>query len=224
MANDQWGSSTATVGAHTATFTPPPYTVNVTIEHQAQYNRFFAIPLIGLLARFILLIPHFIALVGVGIVVSLMQLYLWIPTLMNGEYPAIGYHWTGGFLRWALRVQAYFYGLTDHYPPFAFGSEHDGFPVNVSYDPSSSGSKLFAIPVVGYTVRYILLIPHLIVLYVLMFVMQLFQYILWGWVLFTGEYPEFGHSLVGGTLRWQTRMGAYFLGLTDRYPPFQLGN
>jgi hypothetical protein len=39
-------------------------------------------------------------------------------------------------------------------------------------------------------------------------------------VLFTGQYPSWAFQLVVGTYLWSTRVYAYFLGLTDRYPPF----
>ena len=44
----------------------------------------------------------------------------------------------------------------------------------------------------------------------------------WISVLFVGKYPELGYQLVGGTIRWQTRVAAYFFGLPDAYPPFSL--
>jgi hypothetical protein len=38
--------------------------------------------------------------------------------LFGGKYPVWGYSLVGGYLRWSVRVQAFFYGLTDAYPPF----------------------------------------------------------------------------------------------------------
>jgi hypothetical protein len=46
------------------------------------------------------------------------------------------------------------------------------------------------------------------------------QLILWLWVLFGGKYPTWGYAVVGGTLRWLTRVSAFGYGLTDLYPPF----
>jgi hypothetical protein len=48
--------------------------------------------------------------------------------------------------------------------------------------------------------------------------------ILWIPVLFAGRYPRWGYALVGGWLRWQLRVNAFFLGLTDEYPPFRLSD
>jgi hypothetical protein len=224
MATDQFGGGTTTMGGGTSTFAATSYSVNVTIERQASYNKFFAIPIVGILARAVMLIPHLIALYIVGAIAVLASLVLWIPVLSSGSYPPIGYTLVGGTLRWGARVMAYFYGLTDVYPPFGFGSESDGYPINVSFDTSAGGSKLFAIPIVGYVLRAIALIPHFVVLYVIGAVVGLLQLGLWVPVLMSGNYPDVGHSFVGGYIRWSIRAYSFFLGLTDEYPPFRLGN
>jgi Domain of unknown function (DUF4389) len=41
-------------------------------------------------------------------------------------------------------------------------------------------------------------------------------------VLFTGRWPEGLRSFIVGVMRWGTRVSAYFLLLTDTYPPFSL--
>jgi hypothetical protein len=41
-------------------------------------------------------------------------------------------------------------------------------------------------------------------------------------VLFTGRWPEGLRSFVVGVMRWGTRVNAYLLLLTDKYPPFSL--
>jgi Domain of unknown function (DUF4389) len=40
--------------------------------------------------------------------------------------------------------------------------------------------------------------------------------------LFTGQLPEWAHTFLTGTLRWQVRASAYLYLLTDSYPPFSL--
>ena len=62
------------------------------------------------------------------------------------------------------------------------------------------------------------------ILYALSIIVYLLQLILWIPVLFTGQYPSWGRDLVGGFVRWSTRIYAYIFGLTDEYPPFQLSN
>ena len=70
--------------------------------------------------------------------------------------------------------------------------------------------------------RIILAIPQLIVLYFLF--IALFFVVVIGWfaALFMGRLPDWAHSFISGVVRWSTRVGAYLLLLTDRYPPFSL--
>jgi hypothetical protein len=84
----------------------------------------------------------------------------------------------------------------------------------------ASSSRFFAILIIGGIVRYILLIPHYIILYALSIAVSACQLVIWVWVLFGGQYPSWAFTLVGGTVTWTTRVYAYFFGLTDRYPPF----
>ena len=44
--------------------------------------------------------------------------------------------------------------------------------------------------------------------------------IAWFAILFTGKYPRGMFDFVVGLFRWQMRVNAYLLLLTDAYPPF----
>jgi hypothetical protein len=200
------------------------YPVSVTFQRQPSYNRFFAIPLIGIIARSVLLIPHFIALYIVGAITGLMHLVAWFPVLTSGSYPEWAYTWSTGTMRWSARVIAYLFGLTDQYPPFALGSNDDGYPVQLAVQYPSNPGKFFAIPVIGYAVRYIALIPHFIVLYVIYAIAGLVQLVAWVPVLTSGQYPEWAEQWTGGLIRWFARVQAYIYGLSDQYPPFSLSN
>jgi Domain of unknown function (DUF4389)/Protein of unknown function (DUF2510) len=74
----------------------------------------------------------------------------------------------------------------------------------------------------GLLLRQIAALPHLIVL----FFLGIAAFVLWlvvQWViLFTAGFPRGMFEFVAGFLRWQTRVSAYALGLSDRYPPFTL--
>jgi Domain of unknown function (DUF4389) len=70
--------------------------------------------------------------------------------------------------------------------------------------------------------RYLMVIPHFIVLSVLGLAAEVVAFIGWFAALFTGQLPEWAHTFLTGTLRWQTRAYAYLFMLTDVYPPFSL--
>ena len=71
-------------------------------------------------------------------------------------------------------------------------------------------------------VRAILLIPHFVVLFFLEFAMVFVAIIGWFAALFTGRLPAWAGEYMSGVLRWVTRVNAYALLLTNRYPPFTL--
>jgi hypothetical protein len=70
--------------------------------------------------------------------------------------------------------------------------------------------------------RIILAIPQIIVLYFLFIALLVVAVIGWFGALFMGRLPDWAHSFISGVVRWSTRVGAYLLLLTDRYPPFSL--
>ena len=70
--------------------------------------------------------------------------------------------------------------------------------------------------------RFILIIPHLFVLYFLQIAAAVVAFIGWWGALFTGRLPDFAVSYLSGYIRWNTRVSAYMYLLTDVYPPFTL--
>ncbi len=191
------------------------YPVVLGLRPPLSSGRFWAIPLIGGLVKLIILIPHFIILYVLGFVVGITQLVIWLGVLFGGRYPAWAFGLTAGYVRWIIRLSLYFYGITDEYPAFSMEA-----PGDIAIVAPQSSSRFWAIPFIGAFVKWIILIPHFIVLYVLGFVVGLAQLVIWIPVLFTGTYPSWAYSLVSGTVLWTARLASYFLGLTDDYPPF----
>lgn len=195
--------------------------IQVSYTRQESYSRLYAVPILGIVIRAVLLIPHLIALYVLGAILGLVHLVAWIPVLFSGTYPQWAYSVTTGVLRWGVRVGGYYFGLTDKYPPFSMSGDDD-YPIQVSFQYPSNPGKMYAIPLIGYVIRVVLLVPHLIALYVLGAVVGIMQLFLWIPVISSGQYPEMGWSVVGGYLRWSARVYGYLYGLTDEYPPFQL--
>jgi hypothetical protein len=200
---------------------PDAYPVNVSYDREALINRLWGIPLIGQLVRWILAIPHFIVLFLLVLMAMLQFLVSWIPVLLLGRYPGWGYRWTGGLLAYTQRVYAYLMLMTPAYPPFSLTAEM--YPVTVRYDEGVSINRLWGIPIIGYVVRWLILIPHFIAIWLLSILAWFLMLVVWVPVLVLGRQADIIYSIVGGLYRWQLRVSAYALLMVDKYPPFSLG-
>ena len=198
---------------------PPIYPMITSFDETVTMSRLWGIPLLGVVIRGFLLIPHFIVLTFYAIVVALLQLVIWIPVLVNGRYPAWGYAIVGGFIRWVTRVQAYAILAAAAYPPLSTGGRHD---VDVRWDESQAVARWAGIPLLGVWIRSLLLIPHLIILYFLGIAVWFLGFVTWVPVLLSGRYGDWAYRIVGGYIRWQNRTLCYALLMTGPYPPFSL--
>lgn len=199
------------------------YPVQVLFPMLESYNRFYAIPVIGYAVKVIMLIPYLLVMCALGLVVSLFQLVAWIPVLFTGQYPEWNRNLAEGLIRYTKRLASFQYGLTDRYPSFGLQDEPGGGgDAVITFPRQASYNRIYAIPLLGYWIKGIMLIPHIIVLYVLSIVVGAMLLVTWIPVLSSGQYPAWGHNLVGGWIRWTARVMAFGLGLTDVYPPFSL--
>ena len=144
---------------------------------------------------------------------------LFIPVLLmilfRRKYPRWWFDWNRELLRFSNRVGAYVLLLNDRYP-----STDEEQYVRLELDYPDVGRELNRwLPLV----KWLLAIPHYVVL-LFLDIGALFAVIgAWFAILFTGRYPRGIFDYVVGTMRWHNRVGAYaFVLITDRYPPFRL--
>jgi len=131
------------------------------------------------------------------------------------RYPRWWFDFARELTRFGARVGAYLFLLTDRYP-----STVDEQSVHLEIDyPDVERDLNRWLPLV----KWLLAIPHYIVLAVLVVIAVVVWVIAWFAILFTGRYPQALFDYVVGVGRWGLRVEAYaFLLVTDRYPPFSL--
>jgi hypothetical protein len=144
---------------------------------------------------------------------------LFVATLLmivfRMKYPRWWFDFAREFTRFGARVLAYLGLLTDRYP-----STDDEQSVHLEIDyPEVERDLNRWLPLV----KWLLALPHYLVLAVLWSVVVVAVIIAWFAILFTGRYPQGLFNFVVGVGRWSLRVQAYaFLLVTDRYPPFSL--
>jgi Domain of unknown function (DUF4389) len=72
------------------------------------------------LVKWFLAIPHYIALIFLGIAAVVCIVIAWFAILFTGRYPRELFNFVVGVGRWSVRVTSYAFLLaTDRYPPFS---------------------------------------------------------------------------------------------------------
>ena len=131
------------------------------------------------------------------------------------RYPRWWFEFARELTRFGARVGAYFALLTDRYPSTV---EEQSVHLEIDY-PDVVRDLNRWLPLV----KWLLAIPHYIVLIFLWLAALVVIVVAWFAILITGGYPRSLFDFVVGVGRWTLRVSAYaFLLVTDRYPPFSL--
>jgi hypothetical protein len=144
---------------------------------------------------------------------------LFIPPLLlivfRQKYPRWWFDWNQELLRFTNRVGAYFALMSDRYPST---DEQQYVALELPYPDARDGLNRW-LPLV----KWLLAIPHYIVLFFLYVGVFFVVIAAWFAILFTGRYPRALFDFVEGVMRWHNRVVAYaFLLVTDEYPPFRV--
>jgi hypothetical protein len=173
--------------------------------------------------RILTVIPILIvlgAVAGYGGTAAVGGGVLFLPTLLmivfRQKYPRWWFDWNRELLRFTNRVGIYVVLMDDRYPST---DEQQSVELDFPY-PDAQRDLNRWLPLV----KWLLAIPHYIVLIFLWLATAVVVVIAWFAILFTRRYPRDLFNFVLGVLRWQNRVAAYaFLLVTDRYPPFRFG-
>jgi hypothetical protein len=131
------------------------------------------------------------------------------------KYPRWWFDFARDLTRFGARVGSYLFLLTDRYPSTY---EEQAVHLDIEY-PDVERELNRWLPLV----KWLLAIPHYVLLVFLIFGAMLVSVIAWFAILFTGRYPRGLFDYTVGVGRWALRVNAYaFLLTTDRYPPFSL--
>jgi hypothetical protein len=76
--------------------------------------------LLFLIPKIIILIPHLVVLWALGIAAFVVGVLAQVVVLITGTYPPQMHEFLTAVIRWQVRVNAFFFGLRDEYPPFTF--------------------------------------------------------------------------------------------------------
>jgi len=151
---------------------------------------------------------------GTGISTSLFIATL-LMIVFRQRYPRWWFDFALQLTRFSARVGAYVALLTDQYPSTV---EEQSVHLQLDY-PEVERDLNRWLPLV----KWLLVIPHILVLLVLSIGAFFAILIAWFAILFTGRYPRGLFDYVVGVARWWLRVEAYAsLLITDRYPPFSL--
>lgn len=205
------------------------YPVKFDIDFQEKYDRFtsffrllWAIPIFIVLAvldssgyqSFVDDQGQTLANSSGGIVAGLFIATV-LMIVFRQRYPRWWFDFALELNRFSSRVGAYIFLLTDRYP-----STVDKQSVHLDIDyPNVEKDLNRWLPLI----KWLLALPHYIVLVLLFIVAVVATVIAWFAILFSGRYPKNLFDFVVGVGRWGTRVNAYaFLLTTDKYPPFSL--
>jgi Domain of unknown function (DUF4389) len=151
----------------------------------------------------------FIAAGGLLVVAPLLMI------VFREKYPRWWFDWNFALLGFHNRIAAFLLLLRDEYPST---DEEQTVHLDMAYPDVQTQLNRW-LPLV----KWLLAVPHYVVLIALDIATFVVVIIAWFAILFTGRYPRWAFDFVVGVMRWHNRVFGYaFLLVTDDYPPFRL--
>jgi hypothetical protein len=143
---------------------------------------------------------------------GLVFLPLVLMLLFRRKYPQWWFDWNLALAKFSYRINAYVWLLRDEYPST---DEEQAIHVEIAQPNAQELNRWLPL------VKWIMAIPHFIVLFCLGVAALIITIVAWFAILFTRRYPRQLFDFVVSVMRWSLRVMAYaFLLTTDKYPPF----
>jgi hypothetical protein len=144
---------------------------------------------------------------------GLLVLPALLMIVFREKYPRWWFDFNLELLRFSNRVGTYMALMSDRYPST---DEHQWVHLEFPYPDAKTELNRW-LPLV----KWLLAIPHYIVLAFLYVAVLIVVILAWFAILFTGRYPRGMFDFVESVVRWHNRVVGYaFILVTDRYPPF----
>ena len=149
------------------------------------------------------------SLAGAGLTIATA-----LMILFRHKYPRWWFDFMLALSRFSARIGAYLLLLRDEYPST---DEQQAVHLDIAYPDVTGLNRVLPL------FKWLLAIPHYIVLSLLGVAALVIAVVSWVAILVTGQQPKWAFEFLEGLMRWGWRVTAYaFLLTTDRYPPFSL--
>jgi hypothetical protein len=195
------------------------FPADLKIDYQEKHSRvttifrgILAIPIIIVL---VLLIGSYASKESSSTAIGFIVLPTLLMILFRMKYPKWWFNFNLELIKFCARVNAYLLLLRDEYPST---DEEQAVKIKIDYPDVKKDLNRW-LPLV----KWLLAIPHYIVLAFLFIGLIVLTVLAWFAIIFTGKYPKSFFEYNIGVLRWCLRVECYSLLLTtDKYPPFSL--
>jgi hypothetical protein len=192
------------MSAEAAVATTPAYPLRYDVEYPEKLSRML------IFVKWLLAFPHYVILYLIS--GANLSFAAFFTILFRRKYPRWWFDFLVSLYRYEYRLGAYVLLLRDDFP--ALEEEQ---AVRLEVDPPTDLNRWLPL------VKWLLAIPHYIVLIALALASFFVLLVAWFAILFTGRFPRGLFDFVVGVNRWWLRVAAYaFLLFTDEYPPFSL--
>jgi hypothetical protein len=171
------------------------------------------------LVNWLLAVPQFVVVYLLAIVERALSILSFFFVLFTKKIPDSIFDFRVMAYRYQWRVTTFAFFMRDEYPPFSFETtamDDDLDAARLSIRPPGEMNRWLPL------VKWLLAIPHYVVLAFLGIGVLFVWIITFFAVIITGRYPRGLRDFVVGVSRWAYRVTAYVLFMTDEYPPFRL--